>query len=176
MGILPGRKCAVLLGLCLSIPFVSIFSQKLYSLQELTDSASRYYPQLLQKQALLSGARASVTETKNLFLPQLRVNDQINLSTDHALPGSYLSYGLVPSSSSGVRSANDGTTASGNIAILYGQYDLVDFGYRRSAIQTAESTVQVYQADLNREIYQVKIQAATLYFNLLKSKFRLSVD
>ena len=176
MGILPGRKCAVLLGIYLSIPFVSVYSQKLYSLQELADSASRYYPQLYQKQALLNGARASVTETKNLFLPLLRVNDQVNLSTDNSLPGSYLSYGIVPSTSSGVRNTNDGSAASGNIAILYGQYDLVDFGYRRSAIQTAESTVQVYQADLNREIYQVKIQAATLYFNLLKSQFRLGVD
>jgi outer membrane protein TolC len=176
MGNLPGRKYAVLLGICLIVPFLSAFSQKLYSLQELSDSASRYYPQLAQKQALLGGAQASVTETKNLFLPLLRVNDQINLSTDNTLPGSYLPYGIVPSTSSGVRSANDGTAASGNIAILYGQYDLVDFGYRRSAIQTARSTVEVYQADLNREIYQVKIQAATLYFNLLKTQFRLGVD
>jgi outer membrane protein TolC len=165
-----------LFAICLVIPFVSVFSQKIYSLQDLADSASRYYPQLFQKQALLSGARASVIETKNLFLPLLRVNDQLNLSTDNSLPGSYLSYGIVPSTSSGVRSSNDGNAASGNIAILYGQYDLVDFGYRRSAIQAAESTVQVYQADLNRNLYQVKIQAANLYFSLLKSQFRLGVD
>src|SRR6516162_8101357 len=113
MGNLPGRKHAVLLGICLSFPFISVFSQKLYSLQELTDSASRFYPQLAQKQALLNGAQASVTETKNLFLPLLRVNDQINLSTDNALPGSYLPYGIVPSTSSGVQSTNNGTAASG---------------------------------------------------------------
>jgi outer membrane protein TolC len=172
----PGRKIPVLFGIFLIIPVFSIFSQKTYSLQDLVDSASHYYPQLFQKQALLNGARASVTETRNAFLPLLRINDQLNISTDNSLPGSYLSYGIVPSTSSGVRSTNNGDVASGNIAILYGQYDLVDFGYRRSAIETAETTVNLYQADFDRDLYRVKIQASRLYFSLLKSQFRLSVD
>jgi outer membrane protein TolC len=106
----------------------------------------------------------------------VRINDQVNISSDNSLPGSYLSYGIIPSASSGVRSANISDAASGNIAVLYGQYDLIDFGYRHSAIATAESTVNLYQADLERDLYQVKIQAARLYFSLLKTQFRLLVD
>jgi outer membrane protein TolC len=176
MVIMPGGKRAVLFGICIVFPFVSLFSQKIYSLQELADSAGRYYPRLFQKQALLSGARASVIETKNLFLPVLKINDQVNVSTDNSLPGTYQPFGIVPSTSSGIREASDGNAASGNLAILYGQYDLMDFGYRRSVIRTAESTAQLYQADLNRDLYQVNIQVANLYFSLLKSQFRLEVD
>jgi outer membrane protein TolC len=177
MVIVIDRKYSVLAAFLLCIPFTSLFAQQTeYSLQQLADSAQHYFPQLLQKQALLNSAEAAVTDARHLSLPSLRVNEQVGLGTDNSIPGSYVTYGIIPSSSSGVRKENNGQSATGNIAILSAQYDLIDFGYRRAFIENAKSYVELSQADQERERYTLKIRAAGLYFNLLKNQFRLVVN
>jgi outer membrane protein TolC len=171
------RKFPALTGLILLIPLLSVFAQQPnYTLRELVDSAAHYYPQLMQKQALLNSAEAAVTDAKHTFLPSLRVNEQIGLGTDNSIPGSYVSYGIIPSSSSGVRKDNNGQSASENMAILAAQYDLIDFGYRQAFIESANSYVSLYRADREKELYNVKIRAAQLYFTLLRNQFRLLVN
>ncbi len=171
------RKIPALTGFLLFIPLFSLFAQQPnYSLQDLVDSAQLYYPQLLQKQALVNSAEAAVTDAQHLFLPSLRANEQIGLGTDNSLPGSYNTFGIIPSTSAGVRKQNDGQSSTGNIAVLSAQYDLVDFGYRHAFIENARSYVNLSQADREKELYILKIQAAQLYFNLLKNQFRLVVN
>ncbi len=80
-----------------------------------------------------------MTETRNQFLPAVRFNDQVNMATDNSVAGSYFPYGIIPSTSSGVRAANDYQAASGNLAMLYGEYDLIDFGYKNARIDYAKS-------------------------------------
>jgi outer membrane protein TolC len=170
------KRYAILVG-CICIHFVSLQAQsRSYSLQELSDSARHYLPQVLQHEALINGARAGVTDARHDFLPSLKVNEQVSLGTDNSLSGSYFPYGVVPSTSSGVRGENVSQTASGNLAVLYGEYELVDFGYRQSKINNAQSYVDLEQADLDRTLYQVKMRTAGLFFNLLKNQFRLEVD
>src|SRR5580704_2724378 len=77
--------------------------QKKYSLEDFVDSAERHMPVLLQKQALLDASKAGITDAKHSFLPNAFVADQLALGTDNSIPGSYLSYGIIPSTSSGVR-------------------------------------------------------------------------
>ncbi len=171
------RKIPALTGFLLFIPLFSLFAQQPnYSLQELVNSAQLYYPQLLQKQALVNSAEAAVTDAQHLFLPSLRANEQIGIGTDNSLPGSYNTFGIIPSTSAGVRKENDGQSSTGNIAVLSAQYDLVDFGYRHAFIENARSYVNLSQADREKELYILKIQAAQLYFNLLKNQFRLVVN
>ncbi|MDP4130425.1 MAG: TolC family protein, partial [Bacteroidota bacterium] len=171
------RRFSALTGLILFIPIFSVFAQQSnYSLRQLVDSAQHYYPQLLQKQALLNSAEAAVTDAKHLFLPTLKVNEQVGLGTDNSIPGSYITYGIIPSASSGVRKGNNSQSATENIAILAAQYDLIDFGYRHAFIESAKSFVNLFQADRERELYNLKIQASQLYFNLLKNQFRLLVN
>ncbi|HVU85636.1 MAG TPA: TolC family protein [Puia sp.] len=171
------RKFPVLTGLLFLLSPFSLFAQPpVYSLSRLVDSALHHYPLILQKQALLNSAEAAVTDARHSFLPSLQANEQINLGTDNSIPGSYVSYGIIPSSSSGIRDENNFRAAGGNIAILSAQYDLVDFGYRRAYIESAKSRANLFGADREKEIYSLKIQAARLYFNLLKNEFRLEVN
>ena len=147
---LKGKQLAFTSGLIL-LSAISAFSQKPYlSLSELNDSADRYLPRLLQKKALINSASAAVLETRHQFLPALRFNDQVILGSDNSIAGSYFPYGIVPSTSSGVRAENDYQAASGNVAILYGQYDLVDFGYKNARIDYAQSEQSLSQSDLRR--------------------------
>jgi outer membrane protein TolC len=171
------RKHVAVAAIILLQSPVPLFAQKVFfTLSDLTDSADHYLPRLLEKKALVNSATANVTDVRHLFLPSLRASDQVNLGTDNSLAGSYFPFGIVPSTSSGVRASNDYQAASGNVAILYGEYDLVNFGYKSASINNAKSLVSFQYADLQREIYILNGDLGRAYFNLLKNEARLEVE
>ncbi|HEY2649086.1 MAG TPA: TolC family protein [Puia sp.] len=154
-----------------------IFSQKTFlSLSALNDSADHYLPRLLEKRALVNSSSSYVTETRNQFLPSIRFNDQVNIGTDNSTAGSYFPYGIIPSTSSGVRAENDYQAVSGNLAVLYGEYDLVDFGYKNARINYAKSEQALSQSDLQREMYILHGRICRAYFNLMISEARMAVE
>ena len=166
--------CLILIGL---LYYSSVFSQETFmSLSALNDSADHYLPRVLQKRALVKSSSAAITETRHQFLPALRFNDQVNIGTDNSTAGSYFPYGIIPSTSSGVRAENDYQAVSGNLAVLYGEYDLVDFGYKNARIGYAKSEQALSQSDLQREIYILHGRICRAYFNLLISETRMAVE
>ncbi|HEX4849818.1 MAG TPA: TolC family protein, partial [Puia sp.] len=82
----------------------------------------------------------------------------------------------VPSTSNGIHPANDYQSASGNIAILQSDYELLDFGLKKARVNNAEAYADLTQADLNREEYLLKWQVGKLYFEILKNQFQLGID
>jgi outer membrane protein TolC len=149
---------------------------KNYSLSAFIDSAQRHMPVLLQKKTLVDAAKAGVTDARHSFLPTAFVGDELTLGTDNSIPGSYLSYGIIPSSSSGIHPSNDYQSAVGNIAIFQSQYELVDFGLKKAREQNAMAYANLSQADLDRESYLLKWQVGKLYFDILKNEFQLAID
>jgi outer membrane protein TolC len=155
----------------------SVFSQKQFlSLSALNDSADHYLPRILQKRALVNSSSAAITETRHQFLPAMRFNDQVNIGSDNSVAGSYFPYSIVPSTSSGVRAANDNQAASGNIAMIYGEYDLVDFGYKKASVDYAKSGLELSESDLQREMYILHGRICRSYFNLMISEARMAVE
>jgi len=155
----------------------SILSQKTFmSLTALNDSADHYLPRVLQKKALLNSSSAAITEARHQFLPAMRFNDQVNIGSDNSTAGSYFPYSIVPSTSSGVRAANDYQAASGNIAMLYGEYDLIDFGYKKATVDYAISGQVLSESDLRREMYIIHGRICRSYFNLMISEARMAVE
>jgi len=131
---------------------------------------------LLQKKTLVDAARAGVTDAKHAFLPTSYIGDEVTASTDNSIPGSYIGFGVIPSSSSGVRSSNVYQSAIGNIGFFYNQYELLDFGLKRSTVRNAQAYVNLSQADLDRETYLIKWQVSKLYLDILKNQFQLAID
>jgi outer membrane protein TolC len=170
-----GRKSRLFMILLL-IPAPGVFGQKSYSLSDLTDSAIRNLPLLMEKKAIVNSGQSAVTDERHSYMPLLRANAQLNLGTDNSLPGSYFPVGIIPSSSSGINSQNNGQAASGSLAILYGQYTLLDFGYRKASIQSAVSNVDLESADYERVRYQVKADITRLYLNFLKRQMQLEIE
>lgn len=149
---------------------------KVYTLTELTEKAKNYLPSLQQKMALINSARAELSETKHSFLPQVNISDQVNLGTDNSLAGSYLPITVIPSTSSGVTGNNNSIAATGNMAVLYGQYELMNFGLNTAKLNYAQSFVNLRQADLQKDAYYLELEVARLYFSLLKTQYRLETD
>ncbi|MEP6747025.1 MAG: TolC family protein [Bacteroidota bacterium] len=171
------RKNCWLLGIVLFLPAgVLIAQQKTYKLSELAEMAKHHLPALLQKQALVNSATASLTEAKHSFLPQVRITDQVNVGTDNSLAGSYLPMVPTPSSSAGVRAGNNYRPVTGNIGVLYGEYELLNFGLHKAILKNANAHIDLQQADLESELYSIQENTARAYFNLLRAQYRLGAD
>ncbi|HEV3223138.1 MAG TPA: TolC family protein [Puia sp.] len=162
--------------IALLIPIIGVFGQKPYSLSSLTDSALRNLPLLMEKKALINSGQSAVKDIRHQFIPFLRANAQVDMGTDNSLPGSYYSFGIIPSTSSGISSQNNGQTALGSLATLYGAYTFLDFGYRKASIQSAISNVGVETADYERLSYQVKSDVTRLYLTMLKKQMQLEIE
>jgi outer membrane protein TolC len=148
-----------------------------YSLNDLIDSLKHFMPALLQKQALISSAKAGVTDAKHSFLPKLNAVEELSLATDNDLAGGFMPFpGVLHSISAGVTGANNFQPASSNIVSLYGEYELVNFGLRKAKINNAEAYAGLAQADYEKDLYVLKLQVSKLYFEILKNRFESGVD
>lgn len=170
-----GKAFSLLLVISLSQNFF-LQAQQHYSLQDLVSISRNYLPSIKQRQALLNSAKASVTDTRHSFLPQLRASEQLNIGSDNSLAGSYFTYGITPSTSAGVRAANSLQAVSGNIAVVAGEYELANFGLNKAKLQFAESLVHLQETDLAKEGYYIQLEVARLYFNLLRNQYKLRAD
>lgn len=147
-----------------------------YSLAELIDSAQKNLPVLLEKEALINASQAQLTDTKHSFLPRMRLAEQINIGSDNSLAGPYFSYGIIPSVSAGVRADNKLEAATGNMGILYSEYELYNFGLNKARIENAQSLIELRKAEKDQLSYNVTYALAKLYFNLQRSLHQLSFD
>ncbi|MBC7686687.1 MAG: TolC family protein [Aquabacterium sp.] len=177
MGLSFKGKCYMVSIALLLVPALSLFSQtKKYSLASLADSAQNYLPVLMQKKALANAATASVTDTRHSFLPQLKFSEQLNIGSANSLEGSYFTFGITPSTSGSIRGENNSKPATGNIAVLYSEYELENFGLNDAKLNNAKAYVSLAQSDLIKEQYFISLHIAKLYFNILKGQYRLSAD
>jgi outer membrane protein TolC len=168
-----------LCGLFLLIPGLSLWAQSSapsYSLPALIDSAEHHLPVLLQKKALIEASRAGVTDARHAYLPTSVVGDEVSVGTDNALPGSYYSFGLIPSVSSGINPSNNSEAAGGNIGFLFNEYELVNFGLKKVTVNHAKADLNLSQADLDREVYLLKWQIGKLFLEIRKYQFQLGID
>jgi outer membrane protein TolC len=174
------RAAVTLIGIfLLSVTTCPVLAQKttIYSLAELVDSANRHLPLLLEKQALVESARAGITEAKHSFLPQVNAVEELSAGSANDLTGPYLPVpGVIHPIGGGIDAANNYQAVTGNMASLYGQYDLVTFGLKDARVANAQAYVGLTQADLEKERYLVKWDIAKLYFNILSHRYQLVVD
>jgi outer membrane protein TolC len=158
--------------------FLQLAAQQksLYSLSTLVDSAVKYYPLILQKQALVNSAQASVKDVKHSYLPSLNISDEVSMASVNQLPGSTLPIEIIPSISGGSRAANNWQPATTNTGVLYSEYLLADFGLKNAKIKTAELFGNIQQSDLQRNIFLLKASVTQTYLQLVQTQFRLNAE
>jgi outer membrane protein TolC len=150
--------------------------QAQYSLSVLADSAEHYLPVIKQREAGINASKAGLTATRHSFLPQIRASEQVNIGTDNSLAGSYFTFGITPSTSSGVSAENKSTAESGNLGIIYSEYELYNFGLNTAKVNNAKAGIDLQEANLQREQYVLQLQVARLYFSILKNQYKLHAD
>jgi len=148
-----------------------------YSLPDLVNAANGHLPLLFQKQALVKSANAGITDARNSFLPQVTAGDEVSVASTNDVEGEFLPVnGIIHPISSSIRATNNYSAQSGNLASLYAQYDLVNFGLRGAKVNNAIAYADLQQADLDKTLYVVKLQIGKLYFNILKNRYLLDID
>jgi outer membrane protein TolC len=149
----------------------------IYSLADLVDSASRHLPLLLEKQALVQSAQAGITEARHAFLPQVNLVEELSVGSANDLTGPFLPMpGILHSIAGSINGASNYQAVTGNMASLYGQYDLVTFGLKDARVASARAFAGLTRADLEKERYLIKWEIARLYFNILSRRYQLAVD
>jgi len=148
-----------------------------YTLSNLVDSASRHLPLLLEKQALVQSAQAGIKEARDAFLPQVNAVEELSVGSANDLEGPFLTIpGIVHPIGGGINATSNYQAVTGNMASLYGQYELVNFGLRGAKVSSAKAFVGFTQADLEKERYQVKWEIGRIYFAVQKNRNQLAVD
>ena len=148
-----------------------------YTLSDLVDSASRHLPLLLEKQALVQSAQAGIKEARDAFLPQVNAVEELSAGSANDLEGPYLTIpGIIHPIGGGINATSNYQAVTGNMASLYGQYELVNFGLRGAQVANAKAFVGFTQADLEKERYQVKWEIGRIYFAIQKNRNQLAVD
>ena len=170
------RKCCGVMLILLSAPTVFLLAQQHLSLQNLIDASRANFPVLKQKLSLINANKAAIADIKHSFLPQLKFSEQLNIGSDNSLAGSYLPLAATPSTSGGVRSDNNFQPATGNIAVLYSDYELANFGLNSARLSNAQTYVNLSEADLQKEAYLLDVNIARLYLNIQKGQYRLKAD
>jgi len=171
-----GWHCLALCILMSAFTNLILAQQKNITLSSLINSAFHYTPALKQKSAIIDASKAQINDTRHSFLPQLKVSEQINLGSDNSLAGSYFPMGITPSTSSGVNAKNNMQSATGNVGVFYGEYELATFGLNSAQINLTKTYTSLTEADLEKEQYLLTLNVARLYFNLQKSGYRLKAD
>jgi outer membrane protein TolC len=171
------RKCCCVCGIVLLMQGVPVFAQtKNYSLLNLIDSAQHYFPALMQKSAFIEAGKAAITDTRHSFLPQLKFSEQLNIGSANSVAGSFFTFGITPSASGSIRAENNSGAASANVAVLYSEYELANFGLNHAKLNTAKAYLNLQQTDLQKEQYLLNLNIAKLYFNILRNQYRLGAD
>ena len=171
-----GYLVRIILPMILACP-VSAQRATTYTLSDLVDSASRHLPLLLEKQALVQSAQAGIKEARDAFLPQVNAVEELSTGSANDVEGPFLTIpGIIHPIGGGINATNNYQAVTGNMASLYGQYELVNFGLRGAQVANAKAFVGFTQADLEKERYQVKWEIGRIYFAIQKNRNQLAVD
>jgi outer membrane protein TolC len=171
-----GSSCLAI-GIYLLIATTHLFAQNspVLSLQDLINASQQNQPAILKKQALISSDAASIKDAKHTALPSLKLSDQASVSSANGSVGTILPLGAF-STSSGNNQENIYKPASGNVATLYSEYELENFGLNKARVGNAASTKALDEADLSKDLYLLQLKTARYYFQLLKAFRQLNIE
>jgi outer membrane protein, adhesin transport system len=156
--------------MCLA-PFVA--SGQVLSLHDAVDKSITNYPLLQQRKAEVSAGRAHVTTVKGNSLPSLLLQDQFDIGTNNSIQGSYLTFGIIPSTP-GVNNSSlqNNRPNANNLAVSFLQWELYNFGYHKAQQKEAGAQLAVNEAIYGGDKYLLTQSVTSLYLDWLK-KFRL---
>ncbi|MDE1193346.1 MAG: TolC family protein [Arachidicoccus sp.] len=151
-------------------------SSQIYSLKKLIELSEKYTPSIRQSEAFANAATAHVTDVKHEQLPFLKFNAQASLGSANAVNGNYFPMGVVPSTSGSKTVEQNNQPVLGDLATLYSEYDVYNFGLNRARNENAEAEALLGKTALEKDKYQLKIELAKLYFNILTYQNLREID
>jgi adhesin transport system outer membrane protein len=167
-------KCIVVLCFCV----VTTYAQQTapLSLKALLNIVDQKALALLADSAAISIKQAQATETRNAWLPNLKLNYQADVGTNNNVAGPYFGFGTVPSNSSGVRAESNTSAALVNLGIAAFDWEAYNFGAYAAQNKVASSDIAVEQNQFQRSKYQLQAYTIGGYLQLMRLQDYLAIQ
>jgi adhesin transport system outer membrane protein len=146
------------------------------SLKQLLIQVEQKAPTLLTDSAAISIRRAQATETRNNWLPNLRLNYQADIGTNNNVAGPYFGFGIIPSDSRGVRTESNTTATGANLGIAALDWEVYNFGSYGAQNKVASSDIKVEQNQFAQSKYQLQAYAIGGYLQLTRLQDYLTIQ
>jgi outer membrane protein TolC len=171
-------KCARALCILLCIIFnTPLWAQsRIYHLQDLVSAAAASHPSVKSREANVNSADAGIKDARHAALPLLKFHDQVTVSSANGAAGTFFPLGVIVPTAGAIRAENNYEPATGNLGILYTEYELANFGLNRARVEDAKANRELSQADLLRSVYITKLKTARDYFQLVKLYRQLGIE
>ncbi len=158
--------------LCILIFTSAIAHGQVLNLYDAISKSVSNYPLIQQRQSEVAASKAHVSTVNAYKLPNLKVLEEFDAGTSNSLPGGYFTFGVIPSVSGSIQSAQNNSIATGNFAVSYLDWPFYTFGYYNSQKRNAEAMYATNQSVLNGDTYLLTEHMLNLYLDWVK-KYRL---
>jgi adhesin transport system outer membrane protein len=146
------------------------------TLKELLNRVDQKAPMLLTDSAAILIRQAQAAETRSSWLPNLKLNYQADIGTSNNTTGPYFGFGIVPSSSGGVRNTSVTTAIGDNLGIASLDWEVYNFGKYGAQNRVANSDIQVEQNQFAQSKYQLWAYTISNYLQLLRLQDFLNIQ
>lgn len=170
------RYVCMALGLLIPVITHAQTSTPPVSLKNLLNRVDQQAPTLLTDSAAVTVKQAQAAETRNNWLPNLKLSYQADIGTNNNTPGPYFSFGMIPSNSGGVRTTSNTDAALVNLGVAAFDWEVYNFGAYNSQVKVANSDITVEQNRFRQSKYQLQAYAIGNYLQLLRLQGFLSIQ
>ncbi|MBS7565368.1 TolC family protein [Mucilaginibacter sp. Bleaf8] len=167
---------------CLAILLLatgSLYAQtpdKSITLKDLLKQVSQNAPTLLSDSSAVLIREAQARETGYNWLPNLKLNYQVNLGTNNNVGGPYFGFGMVPSNNRGVRDESNTTAVLANLGIAAFDMEIYNFGAYKAQNKVADAEVAVQQRQFETSKYNLQAYTIDNYLQLMRLQEYLTVQ
>jgi adhesin transport system outer membrane protein len=168
------NKCLCIIMLLLIS--VAANAQQSVSLKQLLNTVDKNAPTLITDSSAIRIREAEAAETRNNWLPNLKLNYQADIGTSNNVIGPYFGFSIIPSSSGGVHTTNVTTALSTNLGIAAFDWEIYNFGYYGAQNKVARSNINVEQSNFAQSKYQLEAYTITNYLRLLSLQDYLAIQ
>ena len=146
------------------------------TLKELLIKVDQKAPTLITDSAAILIRKAQAVETRNNWLPNLKLSYQADIGSSNNTTGPYFGFGIIPSSSGGIHSTNVTTALSDNLGIAALDWEVYNFGKYGAENKVANSDVKVEQNQFAQSKYELKAYTIGSYLQLLRLQDFLGIQ
>lgn len=155
----------ILIAFLLMVSATPASAQKVLKLKDALDTAEKNYPELKAKAYFTKAAEDNLKETRREHIPMLKLQEQMNYATANSVTGTYFTNGV--SVSGGILPQNYNDASFGSISLAFFEWPVFTFGQYTAKNHIAAAQLGLAKDDEANEKFQLQIQTAEAYFNLL---------
>ncbi|MDB5025960.1 MAG: TolC family protein [Mucilaginibacter sp.] len=155
---------------------VAVHAQQSVTLTQLLNQVDKNALALITDSSAIRIKQAQAAQTRNNWLPNLKLNYQADIGTSNNVTGPYFGYGIIPSSSGGIHGTNVTSTLSTNLGIAAFDWELYNFGAYGAQNKVANSDIIVEQSNFAQSKYQLQAYSISNYLRLLSLQSYLAIQ